>query len=148
MTPRAKKKAGLIVALIVIALGIGYVLWGGLEQNLVYFVTPTELQAKGTSAVGNPVRLGGVVADGTVQFDANTLTFIVSDDHHRIPVITSTTPPEMFHEGIGVVVEGALQADGIFHADRLMVKHGNEYRPPAEGEMPQQIYRELRTPVQ
>ena len=50
----------------------------------------------------------------------------------------------MFQEGIGVVVEGALRADGKFNAERLMVKHGNEYRPPEEGEMPQEIYKSLQ----
>lgn len=58
--------------------------------------------------------------------------------------MTTKTPPQMFQEGIGAVVEGALNPDGTFEANRLMVKHGNEYRPPKEGEMPQQIYQQLR----
>jgi cytochrome c-type biogenesis protein CcmE len=131
-------------AVLTIAGAIAYVLWGGLEQNLVYFVTPTELLAKGSKAVGNPLRLGGVVVEGTVHQEDNVLNFSIKDDKTQVPVTSTKTPPQMFHEGIGVVVEGALQADGRFNAERLMVKHGNEYRPPKEGEMPQEIYKSLQ----
>lgn len=130
-------------AVLAIAGAIAYVLWGGLEQNLVYFVTPTELLAKGSKAVGNPVRLGGVVAEGTIQQEGNLLRFAIKDDKNQVPVVSTKTPPQMFQEGMGVVVEGALQADGHFGAERLMVKHGNEYRPPEEGQMPQEIYKSL-----
>lgn len=138
------KKLFSLVAVLMIAAGISYILWGGLEQNLVFFVTPSELVDKGKDAVGNPVRLGGVVSPGTVVNQGNILTFELSDDHKSVPVITTKTPPQMFHEGIGVVVEGALEEDGRFHAERLMVKHGNEYRPPKEGEIPQEIYKSLQ----
>lgn len=140
----SKKKLYVIAAILVIGLGIGYVLWGGLEQNLVYFVTPTELLAKGKSAVGNPVRLGGVVAPGTIRSQASLTAFEVTDEKTNIPVETTKTPPQMFQEAMGVVVEGAMRADGKFEADRLMIKHGNEYRPPKEGEMPKEIYKELQ----
>lgn len=139
-----KKKVFVVFALAIILLSLGYLLWGGLEQNMVYFVTPTELLAKGEKAVGNPVRLGGVVKKGTVQFQGNLLSFELKDDKNYVPVITTKAPPQMFQEEMGVVVEGELQPDGKFRADRLMVKHGNEYRPPKEGEMPQEIYRELK----
>ncbi len=143
-----RRKKFLVVAIALMAAALAYVLWGGLEQNLVYFVTPTELLAKGKPAVGNPVRLGGVVVPGTIQYQDNILTFQIKDETHIVPVVTTNTPPQMFHDDIGVVVEGSLQADGRFNAERLMVKHGNEYRPPQEGEMPQEIYRELQSGTQ
>lgn len=127
-----------------IGLALLYLLWGGLEENLVYFVTPTELTQKGEKAIGNPVRLGGVVAEGTLKFDSNLLSFEISDDQSRVPVVTTSAPPQMFQEGMGVIVEGRLRSDFKFDAERLMVKHGNEYRPPREGEMPQEIYRKLK----
>lgn len=133
-----------ILAIIIILGGLGYLLRGGIEKNIVYFVTPSELKAKGASAVGNPVRLGGMVEAGSIQSNNGVITFRLSDDKASIPVVTTKTPPQMFQEGIGVVVEGALKADGQFEADRLMVKHGNEYRPPKEGEMPREIYRQLK----
>lgn len=139
-----QQKVFSMAAVLVILGAIAYVLWGGLEQNLVYFVTPTEILAKGKQAVGNPVRLGGVVAEGTVKQEENLLTFNIKDDKTSVPVTSTKTPPQMFQEGMGVVVEGAMQADGRFLAERLMVKHGNEYRPPKEGQMPQEIYKSLQ----
>ncbi|MBI4373926.1 MAG: cytochrome c maturation protein CcmE [Deltaproteobacteria bacterium] len=142
-----KRRKGLILfSLLGIAGALAYVLWGGLEENLVYFVTPSELLAKGEKAVGNTVRLGGVVEAGTVQFESSLLSFDLSDDHQKVPVVTTAAPPQMFQEGMGVIVEGKLGPDQRFVADRLMVRHGNEYRPPKEGEMPQEIYRELKNP--
>lgn len=141
----SKKNIFSFVAVAAILSGLGYTLWGGLEQNMVYFVTPTELIAKGKNAVGNPVRLGGVVVPASVHFASSLLTFNITDDKNSVPVETTKTPPQMFQESMGVVVEGALRADGKFSADRLMVKHGNEYRPPREGEMPREIYRALKS---
>ncbi len=141
----SKKNIFSAAAILAILAGLGYTLWGGLEQNMVYFVTPTELIAKGAKAVGNPVRLGGVVVPDSVNFESNRLTFSIKDEHNSIPVETTKTPPQMFQESIGVVVEGSLRADGKFNAERLMVKHGNEYRPPQEGEMPREIYKALKS---
>ena len=126
--------------------GLAYLLWGGLEKNVVYFVTPSELLSKGDAAIGNQVRLGGVVAPGTIQTQGPVTMFIVTDDIQSIPVVTTSTPPEMFQDGAGVVVEGKLSFDHTFSADRLMLKHGNEYRPPASGKMPVELYRKLRQP--
>jgi len=137
-----KKKLTIFFALIIVA-GLGYLLWGGLEENLVYFVTPTELAAKGEGAIGNPVRLGGMVVVGSIESEKNRTTFKIKDEKNSTSVVTYVTPPQMFQEEIGVVVEGSLQRDGTFLADRLMVKHGNEYRPPKEGEMPQEIYKQM-----
>ncbi|MDO8461968.1 MAG: cytochrome c maturation protein CcmE [Deltaproteobacteria bacterium] len=138
-----KKKILILLGVVLIAGGLAYTLWGGLEQNLVYFVTPTELIQKGDAAIGNPVRLGGVVAEGSLHVTESEVNFQIADDHHRVSVVSHVTPPQMFQEGIGAVVEGALQKDKKFLAERLMVKHGNEYRPPEEGKMPQQIYQQL-----
>src|SRR5690554_194765 len=111
------KKPFLTIAVILIVGCLSYVLWGGLEENLVYFVTPTELADKGKSAVDKPVRLGGMAHE--IEMVGAELRFVVKDEAHTIPVSTKTTPPQMFHEGIGVVVEGSLQDDGRFHAERL-----------------------------
>lgn len=138
------KKFLIILAILIILAALTILLRGGIEKNIVYFVTPSELKAKGVQATGNPVRLGGMVKTGTVKFDSGVLTFLITDAHESVPVVTTKTPPQMFQEGVGVVVEGALKANGNFEADRLMIKHGNEYRPPKEGEMPQQIYQQLR----
>lgn len=138
------KKIPIIFGVLVIVGGIAYLLWGGLEKNVVYFVTPTELTAKGAAAIAHPVRLGGVVAAGTIHTQGPVTTFAITDDVTSIAVVTTSTPPEMFQDAAGVVVEGQLGIDHTFSADRLMLKHGNEYHPPASGQMPQEIYRKLQ----
>lgn len=139
------KKVLIIIALVVILAGLAYLIWGGLEQNLVYFVTPTELAAKGQAAVDQPVRLGGLVVPGSVKAEEGTIRFSLTDEKgSSFEVVTHTSPPQMFQESMGVVVEGALKGSGQFLADRVMIKHGNEYRPPHEGQMPAQIYKQIQ----
>ena len=93
-------------------------------------------------AQGATVRLGGVVQPGSLAWDeAHTeLRFRVADDAKTgaaaVAVVSRETPPQMFREGIGVVVEGALDPSGAFRSHRLMVNHSNEYRPPAAGDRP------------
>lgn len=130
------KRSRILIALTVIGLGLGWVAIRGLQQNLVYYRTPTELVEQGSEAFGEPVRLGGLVV-GTSPGDGDSyLRFVVSDGTTRMTIIGSGGVPSLFREGQGVVVEGHLAADGVFHADTVLVKHGSVYRPPAPGETP------------
>jgi cytochrome c-type biogenesis protein CcmE len=144
--PRNNKLAAKIGAAVVILGAFGYLLYGGIGSNLVYFLTPAELLAKGTSAVDIPVRLGGQVVDGSVEWDAERLDlrFRVADvGNEEVVVHAKGAPPAMFRPGMGVVVEGRYGSDQIFKATTLMVKHSNEYRAPAEGHTPAEMYKSL-----
>jgi cytochrome c-type biogenesis protein CcmE len=114
-------------ALLVLALG-------GIGKNLVYYWGPTELHAAGDKAVGATIRLGGLVKRGTlVRKDGSTLEFDVIDrPGASVHVVTHSVPPQMFREGIGVVVEGTMTPAGQFESRRLMVSHSNEYRAPGD----------------
>ncbi len=139
------RRIGLVVGLVVVLCGFAYLLYGGIGENLVYFVTPTELLDKGEAAYDAPVRLGGQVAPGTVRWDAEALDlrFAITDGENTIQVHSTGAPPQMFRDGIGVIVEGRYTRDGVFESTNLMVKHSNEYRPPAEGHPPSEMYRSL-----
>ena len=94
-------------------------------------------QAAGDKAIGATIRLGGLVADGSVRRGpgASGVEFDVVDRAGALThVKCSGVPPQMFRERIGVVVEGTLTPAGHFEGHRLMVSHGNEYRAPSEGE--------------
>jgi cytochrome c-type biogenesis protein CcmE len=104
--------------------------------NLVYYRTPTEILQQGRSAVGERVRLGGLVMPGTVQRTGTTVHFIVTDQTSRMTVIDTEGVPALFRGGKGVVVEGYYGADGAFHADTVLVKHSDRYSPPKLGETP------------
>ncbi len=129
----------------VILLVFGWLLFGGLEKNVVFFLTPKELLAKGTAGVGVPVRLGGQVKPGSVKWDAKTLDlrFVVTDGAREMPVRSTGAPPQMFRDGMGVIVEGRADASGVFQASNLMVKHSNEYRAPKPGEEAHEKYKTL-----
>jgi len=139
------KSAGLLLGAAVVLVGMGYLIWGGIGSNLVYFYTPTELLAKGEKAYDKSARLGGMVEANTVHWNGDTreLRFGLTDGDTTVTVISMGTPPQMFTEGQGVVVEGMFTAEHVFRSNKLMIKHSNEYRPPDPGKHPAEYYREL-----
>lgn len=139
------RRTGRIAAVAVIIGAFGYLLYGGIGSNLVYFLTPGELLAKGSAAVDVPVRLGGQIAPGSVEWNPKTLDlrFQVSDGGKTVRVRATGAPPQMFRPGIGVIVEGRYDRSGVFRASSLMVRHSNEYRAPEPGHTPAEAYRSL-----
>jgi len=125
-----------IAALAVAAAAFVVITAGGIGENLIYYWGPTELHRAGAKALGATIRLGGQVRAGSVKSSGvgSALEFDVTDGKNIVHVQSSSVPPQMFREGIGVVVEGTMNSNGTFVSDRLMVSHGNEYRAPAKGE--------------
>jgi len=117
-----------VVAFIVIA-------WGGINKNLVYYWTPTDLHAAGDKAYGATIRLGGMVTPGSIKNRSGVsgLEFDVHDATGIVHVKSTGVPPQMFRENIGVVVEGTMTHGGYFQCNRLMVSHNNEYKAPKAG---------------
>jgi cytochrome c-type biogenesis protein CcmE len=143
---RGRKAIGGLAALVIVLSGFGYLMYGGIGDNLVYFVTPAELVARGDDAYDRPIRLGGQVVPGTVRWNADALDlrFTLQDEDTHVEVISRKAPPAMFREGQGVIVEGKLNRAGVFESSNLMVKHSNEYAPPeAHVELPEDKYRNL-----
>ena len=140
-----RKRLALGAGLVIILGAFAYLLYGGIGENLVYFLTPQELLAKGDQAYDAPVRLGGQVVPGSVHWDAGRLDlrFKLTDGAREVNVHSTGAPPQMFRDGIGVVVEGRYGRDGVFQSTNLMVKHSNEYRAPTEGHKPDEMYKTL-----
>ena len=143
------RKKWIVGGAIVIVAVFAWLLFGGLEKNVVFFLTPKELLAKGQDGVGVPVRLGGMVKQGSLKWDAKTLdlNFSVTDGEKEVAVHSTGSPPQMFREGMGVVVEGRYGQGGVFQATNLMVKHSNEYRAPKPGEEAHEKYKTLIQPT-
>ncbi len=141
MTP-ATRKIFLGISLLVAASALAFISLGNIGENLVYYWNPTQVVEAGEKAYGATVRLGGVVKEGTLKWDSdkNDLWFEVYDDKATVKVHATGAPPQMFREGIGVVVEGTMVKGGHFESDRLMVKHSNEYKAPVEGEDSKNLY--------
>lgn len=135
MTEKRRNQIIAVGALVVAGVAFLAIAIGGIGENLVYYWGPTELRQAGRKAVGATIRLGGLVREGSIRGGAGSqLEFEVTDGKEVVPVRATSIPPQMFREGIGVVVEGTMSRDGVFVSDRLMVSHGNEYRAPQAGE--------------
>lgn len=132
----SRSRIFLIVALAAASVGFAVIAASGISRNLVYYWTPSDIAHAGDKAYGATIRLGGQVAPGSVRGATfgSVLEFDVTDKKNKVHVRSSGTPPQMFREGIGVVVEGTMVRGGYFQSDRLMVSHNNEYRAPKEGQ--------------
>ena len=142
MTEAVKRRIFAVAALVAAGAGLGYISMGDLGENLVYYWSPSELRAA-DNAMNATVRLGGMVVPGSVDWDRERayVTFQVTDGTETVDVAVDGNPPQMFKEGIGVVVEGTVTEAGIFETDRLMVKHSNEYKAPEEGVDAKDLYK-------
>lgn len=102
-----------------------------LEQNLTFFYSPADL-ADANLPVGRDFRLGGMVADNSIEREQGGLTvhFIVSDYSATTPVTYQGILPDLFREGQGVVAIGSLDQDGRFQAHEILAKHDENYMPP------------------
>lgn len=129
---RRRTRRFVILALAVAALAFLAIAAGGINDNLVYYWTPTDLRAAGNKAYGATIRLGGMVKAGSIRHATGTtgVEFDVNDANAVVHVKSSGVPPQMFRDGIGVVVEGTMTRDGSFESHRLMVSHNNEYQAP------------------
>jgi cytochrome c-type biogenesis protein CcmE len=145
MIKKNRKKIAALGAAVVVLGGFAYLLYGGIGNSLVYFLTPSELTAKGEKVYGAPVRLGGQIVPGSVVWKAETidLRFKMTDGKQTVAVHSTKAPPQMFRDGMGVVVEGKLARNGVFESNNLMVKHSNEYKPPHAGQKPEDMYKTL-----
>lgn len=128
-----KLRAAVLLALI--AGSLAWVATRGLSGSLVYFVTPTELVTREAPA-GERLRLGGLVVPGSVHGESGEIRFVVTDETTRVTVVHEGGTPALFRSGIGVVLEGTYRSDGVFHSDTMLIKHSEEYRPPAPGDKP------------
>ena len=146
MKPQVKNQLAALVALTVAGGFVAYMAFGDIGENLVYFWDVDQLLEKGDKALGATIRLGGVVKEGSLDWDAesNELNFQVTDGITTLDVHATGAPPQMFREGIGVVVEGTMvkvTGGGRFESERLMVKHSNEYKAPEEGVDAKDLYK-------
>lgn len=128
---RKRSRWFMLGAFVVAAVAFAVIAASGINENLVYYWTPTDLRAAGDKAFGATIRLGGMVAPGSIrQLGGSAVAFDVHDATATVHVRTSTVPPQMFRENIGVVVEGTMVREGHFQSTRLMVSHNNEYKAP------------------
>jgi cytochrome c-type biogenesis protein CcmE len=139
-------KPKFVIGIAVVALAIAYMIYAGVTQSAVYFITPSELAA--SPLPGKAYRLGGMVEKGSVKWTPATLdlAFRISDGQRSLAVRHHGTPPDLFGEGRGAVVEGKWNTAGYFEATQILAKHSEEYKAPPDGAKPgyQELMKSLR----
>ncbi|MBA1148117.1 cytochrome c maturation protein CcmE [Ectothiorhodospiraceae bacterium WFHF3C12] len=139
MTPTRKKRLYLIAAMVAgVAVATGLAL-KAFNENLMFFFSPSEV-ATGEAPEGERFRLGGMVVDGSVQRDPDSLavTFGLTDYDEAVTVSYTGILPDLFREGQGIVAHGKLNGDGVFVADEVLAKHDENYMPPEVADMMEQ----------
>jgi len=128
----SKRRRRLNVILIFIlgfGLAIGLILYA-LKNSIDLYYTPQQIQGN-QQIISKSIRLGGLVEKNSIsKYDGLSLSFIVTDNIHRIKVQYNGILPDLFKEGQGVVVLGELKNDGEFVAKQVLAKHDEKYKPP------------------
>lgn len=125
---RKQKRLAVIAGLgVVVALATGLILLA-LREQIVFFYSPSEIQERSVAA-GTPIRLGGLVKEGSWVRTGETNDFIVTDGAAEMPVTFVGILPDLFKDGQGVVAEGALTPTGTFAATNVLAKHDENYMP-------------------
>ena len=115
----------LLVSLILVI----FLILKSLEENVVYFLSPTEISNL-NEIRNNKIRIGGMVKDQSITINSENISFVITDFKNEINVSYSGTVPNLFQEGKGVVAEGFLKDKSFLIADKILAKHDENYMPP------------------
>jgi len=127
VTRKQRRLYFVLLGMLALGAAVALVLFA-LEDTMVYFYSPTDLQAKHVPP-GRRMRIGGLVEQGSVMKGGKTVTFRVTDTAAVVAVTYTGILPDLFREGQGVVAEGKLDADGVFQATEILAKHDEKYMP-------------------
>jgi len=130
MKARHRRFAWIGAGVAVLAIAVALVL-NAFQSNLVFFFTPSQIAAK-EAPQGHAFRVGGLVEEKSLKRESDGLTvrFNVTDTAKTVPVTYTGILPDLFKEGKGVVAQGTLGSDGVFHATEVLAKHDENYMPP------------------
>ena len=119
----------LVFAVFSIALVV-YVILKSLEENVVYFFSPSEISIKTDIPLSKKIRVGGLVKENSIKKNNTSINFVITDLKNEIIVTYTGLVPNLFSEGKGVVAEGKLKDKKYLIADKILAKHDENYMPP------------------
>ena len=127
---KVRARLFVMVLLLILASVVIFVVLKSLEENVVYFFSPTEIYNNENISFNKKIRVGGLVKEGSLTNNQALINFIVTDLNNEIMVSYSGLLPNLFSEGKGVVAEGKLKDKKYFIADKILAKHDENYMPP------------------
>ncbi|HEX5578047.1 MAG TPA: cytochrome c maturation protein CcmE [Candidatus Limnocylindria bacterium] len=139
--PPSRSRWGLLLAVAIVVGAIAWLAFSGIGSALVYYRTPTELQALGEEAIGSSMRLGGLVKPDTLSCEDGQVAFTMTDGTTEIDVRSLRGGNALLcpREGVGVVVQGQLSVLGVFEPTEVIVKHDENYVAPSGSGIPSQV---------
>ena len=130
LNTKTKNRLSVLLAISTLSIILVIFIFKTLEDNVLYFYSPSEIDSNNKISFKNDIRIGGMVKDGSVKTHNNEIKFIITDFKNEIIVSYQGTVPALFAEGKGVVAEGKLKDKNFFLAKRILAKHDENYMPP------------------
>ena len=130
LSKKVKSRIFFLFFLSILAVAIIFFTLRSLEENVVYFLSPTEIYNKTDISLKKKIRVGGLVKINSVNKSETSISFIITDLNKEIIVSYNGLVPNLFSEGKGVVAEGKLKDKKYFVADKILAKHDENYMPP------------------
>ena len=130
LSKKVKSRIIFLVLLLLSATVIIFLIFKSLEENVVYFFSPSEIYDKPNISLNEKIRIGGLVKEDSIIKDQTSIKFIITDLKKEIIVSYSGAVPNLFSEGKGVVAEGELKDQKYFVANKILAKHDENYMPP------------------
>ena len=130
LSKKVKSRILFLVLLLLLATVVIFFIFKSLEDNIVYFFSPSEIYDKPNISLNEKIRIGGLVKEDSIFKDQTSIKFIITDLKKEIIVSYSGLVPNLFSEGKGVIAEGELKDKKYFVADEILAKHDENYMPP------------------
>ena len=134
LSRKIKSRFVFLILALFSAVIVFFIILKSLEENIVYFLSPTEIHDQEDIILNENIRIGGVVKKNSLTADNRSINFIITDFNREIFVTYSGAVPNLFSEGKGVVAEGKLKDKKFFLAKRILAKHDENYMPPEVSE--------------
>ena len=130
LSKKVKSRIIFLVLLLLLSTVVIFFILKSLEENVVYFFSPSEIYDKPNISFNEKIRIGGLVKEDSISKDQTSIKFIITDLKREIIVSYSGLIPNLFSEGKGVIAEGELKDKKYFVADKILAKHDENYMPP------------------
>ena len=130
LSKKVKSRIFFLAVSVISASVIIFAILRSLEENVVYFFSPTEIYSKANISFNKKIRIGGLVKINSGSKNETSINFIITDFKKEIAVSYKGLVPNLFSEGKGVVAEGKLRDKKYFVADKILAKHDENYMPP------------------
>ena len=130
LSKKVKSRIVFLALILLSATTIIFLIFKSLEENVVYFFSPSEIYDKPNISLNKKIRIGGLVKEDSIIKDQTSIKFIITDLKKEIIVSYSGLVPNLFSEGKGVIAEGELKDKKYFVADEILAKHDENYMPP------------------